>query len=114
MLVIIVGSLLWLGLFFGVLYIGWKNCKYFVIVYLLSWMIMLLLFFFVVKGKLFIYIFFCFVFLVMLMVYYVLLAVKNNFLVLWINGWINIVFGVIGIIVIFVVFLWGLMNMLVW
>lgn len=75
---------------------------------------MSLLFFFVVKGKLFIYIFFCFVFLVMLMAYYVLLVVKNNFLALRINGWINIVFGVIGIIVIFVVFSWGLMNTSVW
>ncbi|MEE1707229.1 hypothetical protein RIM94_34335, partial [Pseudomonas aeruginosa] len=48
------------------------------------------------------------------MAHYALLAAKNNPLALRINGWINIAFGVTGIIATFVVSPWGPMNTPVW
>lgn len=100
--VIIAGSLPWLGLLPGALYTGWKNRKHSATVYLLSWTIMPLLFFSVAKVNCPLYSF--------------LLCIsgnadgalrfagsKNNPLALRINGWINIAFGVTGIIATFVV-----------
>lgn len=100
--VIIAGSLPWLGLLPGALYAGWKNRKHSATVYLLSWTIMPLLFFRRQRQIAHLYSF--------------LLCTsgnadgalrfagsKNNPLALRINGWINIAFGVTGIIATFVV-----------
>ena len=50
----------------------------------------------------------------MLMAHYASAGSKNNPLALRINGWINIAFGVTGIIATFVVSPWGPMNTPVW
>ncbi len=112
--VFIAGSLPWLGLLPAALRAGWQGQTHSGTVYLLSWTVVPLFFFSVAKGKLLTYILPCFVPLAILIAHYAMLAAKNNPLALRMNGWINITFGVIGIIATFIVSPWGPMQEPTW
>ncbi len=112
--VFIAGSLPWLGLLPAALRAGWQGQTHSGTVYLLSWTVVPLFFFSVAKGKLLTYILPCFVPLAILIAHYAMLAAKNNPLALRMNGWINIAFGVIGIIATFIVSPWGPMQEPAW
>ncbi|EHP1068051.1 lipid IV(A) 4-amino-4-deoxy-L-arabinosyltransferase, partial [Escherichia coli] len=112
--IFIIGSLPWLGLLPGALRTGWQGTPNSAIIYLLSWVVMPLIFFSIAKGKLLTYILPCFFPLAILIANYAMQAVKNNRFALRVNGWINIIFGIIGIVATFIISPWGPMNTPIW
>ncbi len=110
--VLLAGSLPWLALLPGSLTGAWRQRKQHAgAVYLLSWTLLPLLFFSIAKGKLPTYILPCFAPLALLMAQYAHSGKAQLVKVFKLNGWINLIFGLIALfIIVAVIAPWGVAH----
>lgn len=110
--VLLAGCLPWLALLPGSLVGAWRQrSQQAGSIYLLSWVLLPLLFFSIAKGKLPTYILPCFAPLALLMAHYAHSASTKVVTALKVNGWINLLFGlVITIVVLVVLAPWGVAH----
>lgn len=110
--VLLAGTLPWLALLPGSLIGAWRQrSQQAGPIYLLSWVLLPLLFFSIAKGKLPTYILPCFAPLALLMAHYAHSGSAQVIKALKVNGWINLLFGLITTIVVLVVLApWGVAH----
>ena len=113
--IIIAGSLPWLALLPGAIFLGWRdrggNAAG---LYVLGWVVMPFLFFSIGKGKLLTYILPCLPPLSILMAHYACIAAKRGARILRVNGGVNVAFGLFGVVVVLWGSPWGLTTFSIW